>query len=80
MASNTVHAWLKRAMCPAEEEAFLRESEAYAEHLGAALPRLLPPPLPSALPSAPALLSWRMRPLRPLFRSLTSKHRLSKVV
>ena len=42
MASNTVHAWLKRAMCPAEEEAFLRESEAYAEHLGAALPRLLP--------------------------------------
>ena len=29
-------------MCLAEEEAFLRESEAYAEHLGAALPRLLP--------------------------------------
>lgn len=27
---------------PAEEEAFVRESEAYAEHLGAALPRLLP--------------------------------------
>ena len=29
-------------MCPAEKEAFLRESEAYTEHLGAALPRLLP--------------------------------------
>ena len=33
-------------VCPAEEaresEAFLRESETYAEHLGAALPRLLP--------------------------------------
>ena len=38
----STHAWLKCAMCPAEEEAFLRESEAYAEHLGAALPRLLP--------------------------------------
>ena len=38
----SMHAWLKCAMCPAEEEAFQRESEAYAEHLGAALPRLLP--------------------------------------
>ena len=43
MASNAIWAGPECALYPAEEErAFLRESEAYAEHLHAALPRLLP--------------------------------------